>query len=399
MRAFAISLLILLLSITSTSAQDTPSTIVYLHEPVLGELFRVDADGNMTAYSLGVEDTQFTQVSNIAINDAGTQAAYCMTNYRPADSERAQATFIVRDIMAETNLVSVDLGDTASCETGEYNEDQSQITIAHVIYETFFPEQELDPERPSWRLLVMDTSTGEIVHALNGNQDNAPSITFMDREAEQILARTVAFTEGRVYFKAYPYLPTHVSVDNAYIWDITSGEIQPYPALGTGMTDFLPETEELIFGAQSDTLPMPQVMGIGPAYNAIRYQQGIDSTPVTLFESAEETVNSIDFVFDGERILAGLTNTSDMENIQSRWVMLDREGVITGEFDAPEMVRTVIDGAGGLIVLHEEQVPMRFPTSILSYYDGETLTEFWRYEFPEEQESWAGLSLVWASNE
>lgn len=326
-RLLPLALLPLLLAAALPAAAQN-NWYLYLYQVETGELVRLNADGSTQSYSIGLAPGTYVGARQMAFTPDGSRVAFCAVTYAQ-DPAANQTRLIVRDILAQTNLVDADLGAGIGCESGphSFNENYSQLAVGKVNYMPGQPGA--DASRPSWQVLVLDAASGALVASL----DQPAEVNLSQPEAGTLLPLVRSFSGTTITFNPVMYATDMNPNLLSYRWDYAAGTITPdtsgrYAAPGV---ETLP-TGESVWIAENAALPSAEPFGPMPRYNVVMAMDA-SGAPRVIYHNGAETITDVAFIDDGARLGIVLQPSVDFNapvpNIVQRYVAFDRAGNVT----------------------------------------------------------------------
>jgi hypothetical protein len=306
----------------------------YLQNPQRGELLRVTADGTITSYSLGLPQDAYVSSFDMSFNADGSRVAFCQLTYQP-ESPIATAILYVRDIAAQTNLLTLDLGasDGKTCSLGRRAYSSSQVVVGMMNYTPFSANP--DTSQPMWQINIFDVTTGETVSEINASANpievddafgGAPTLPLIQ-----------LFDGSKVIFSFVPFGGDGVFSAPSFEWDIASGTVQPIPHWGKMGMDVL-DTGELVYPDNDPNLPVGTPMGPMGSFNVLRLVEG--SQTRTIYHTADWLIGEARFINHGRQLALWLLpsfnpDAPESNAVGTRWIALDRAGGVTELLTTP----------------------------------------------------------------
>jgi len=325
---YLFALFILALSLVPAAAQDSPPLIT-LYDGNNRQLVQIAADGSQTIRSLGLPDDVHIGAGLMAFTPDASRVAFCYTRYATTPAAN-QTRLIIRDLVAQSNLVEHDLGSTLSCQTSRasFNDDYTRLAYGILNYTQGMPGA--DTSRPAWQLHIIDTTTGAALATL----DQSAEVTLGSGFPSDILPLVRAFTGSTVIFNAVPF-GTDATIDvPVFAWDSLTGAVTPLAAphfSSIAAASFAP-TGEVAYQAEDLALPSAEPFGPTPRWNVILHQTASTAESRRIYHNPAELILDVAFIDDGARLGLVLMPQIDWDNPQPpplRWVALDRAGNLT----------------------------------------------------------------------
>jgi hypothetical protein len=386
-----------LLALMPTLAQD--QWAMYLYNGNAGQLIRVNPDGSQAMLTLALEPNVYLSGFDMAFTRDGARMAYCSVAYPlPTDGSvppPPAAKFILRDINAQSNLLSLDLGTAIGCRTGRraFSGDESQVAVTRINY--YMGDPAADTTQPSWQILLLDAANGNVVRELNAASPSVASVEDLTKGA--ILPYAQYVTENQVVFAAVPYGVGGGGEWNAYVWQFDTDTVQPVPRWGNINMDTLQETGELVWATQDANLPTSQGFGEMPNYNAVKVADKTGEEH-TIFNSPDSLVLDVRFINGGQQVAIELFVPPDPNQptpFQTlKWVALDRNGGVVDLVSNGSGTVSVAPAPNGYVVFNQEIVDLTNGSShfSLTYNAGGQSQTLW-----DSQEQNVFWELAWVT--
>lgn len=321
------------------------------------ELIRVDENGNTQYYEFPVQvgpDVSFD------FSPDGQLITYC-----EADDEATQ--LVMWDIAAERPVWSRNFGPTSACHVSRWGFEPTNEFVTIGIGS----DNDHAGDGPHWRIVVLDVGNGDVVYELNDQMESVIAFGLDVFGDVALLPLVKHFADGEVIFVLDPSLGTASNQLQAYRWTIESGTIELVDYWGSRVTDFLPETGEMLImdfdwaTTHSDTLPRGNSLKLVDA-DGVR----------TLYQQPDLTVLSGMFVNDGQAILV---NGYDSATAVHHFVLITRDGKIQNLEDNAQSFFPM--PARGGFILPEDNYNIDAPTRFqLALYRGDEVTILWELE-------------------
>lgn len=381
LKAFqALSLLSLLISLLGLPIQKLSAQsdwFVYLYDSVNKRLLRVNQDGTSQEFSLGLSENQFFSPWDSAFSPDGNRVVFCSVDF---SLENQGATRLyVRDIVAESNLLEVDLGQTIGCALSRdaISPDASQMVVSVVNYYPGAAELPIDPNLPIWQLFVMDINSGEVLHELNAL---SPSLAAIETPANTpALPNVRYFANNQVIFLDVPYGIGGAPSFPSYLWQIDTGAVSRVVNWESSFLDRL--GNELVWVDIDPNLPAGQSGGPIPSFNILVYVDEAGEKRVIYHDPAWVLTNAR-FINSGRQVAVQLLapfNPDSMDAQSSRWVVLDRSGTVS-DLVSVGNYSEIAPTADGYLLLAVEFLGDNFsnPQSRLLHYNDANAQELWK---------------------
>lgn len=392
MRFVFVTMLIAALSAAVLPASAQSDWTAYLFNATNGQLVQVGPGGEQASYALGnnPDAGQYLSSFNITITPDGKYAAYCLTV--------PQATYILRDIVAEQDVVRADMGSPLSCSAGPHSlsPDGSQIAIARV--NAYRGDPNADPNQPFWSINVIETMTGNPLYELNNRStlvaDPSFDTTFT---SDTILPLIVEMDSSGLVFQAARYA-SEGRMDAAFRWDFASDQYTPVEVWGEYGLSQQTATGEFAYVQLDPALPVGDPGGPISAANIVRLMDKNGSVSTIFVGGADWLPLNTVFVNDGRDLAIMLLESfkfSDDPNVVQRnhWVLLNRDGSSSDIF-LDDDYATVMPVTGGYLLLAQDfqrDQPNTFPTFSLTHASNGVI---WQSPPADTWQSW---ELLWAS--
>lgn len=396
-----LSLVVFTLTLLPVAAQDSPQTwFIYLFDNVNGELIRVYNTGEMEIDSLGLEEGEFANRSDMAISDDGSQIVFCKYTMSESNTTR---TLIVRDIAAQANLLETPLeAGYEGCRPTGFNADGSQFVLGTTAIINFDPQtgQPIAGDAPLWRIQIIDAASGEVLNEINSTMPDMPSFddTFGRITPVPLMADVIEFKSDSVLFRAIPYVGMEVPGElPAWSWNLSDNTVSSVPNVGRINSDYLPQTGELAYPALDESIPAAQPGGPMSQANVINVQTA-DGTIQTIYRNSEEVIISASFVNDGQAVgvtlLEGFDQSNPNDMFTVRHIIVDRGGQVT-DVGQPFEQSIPIEGVpGGAVVVWAVNDAQGYPVTHLASVENGALREIMEYQPPMER-GYSFLEIVW----
>lgn len=323
---------------------------VYLFDSVNKQVVQIDQDGEQETFSIGLGDNEFIGTNEIAVDDLGQHAYYCVRG-NPDMQQLSPSTVRVIEFGNPTPVYEFDLGETIGCRVSAVEDEAGFLAVGVVNYQPF--QEGIDPELPAWQLLLLDTVSGNVVDALNANDPNMPEINDF---GEISYMPTVQQVSSEIIFTAFPWVGMGGGQSfPTFIWNPTDDTVDPIAGWGTVSHDHLLSSDELVYPALDDTLAYGEPNGPLPVANTLHLST--NDMLSTIYTNEEWVIVDSNFVNNGQAVVVTLLSSFSMNAMGStiRFEMIARDGTIT-ELDASyEGYATVRAVPDGFIIMWTEQ--------------------------------------------
>ena len=377
------------------------SWFAYLYNGNSKELVRVNLDGTHESQNLGLDENTFTGGFDMTFNADGSRLAFCAITFaitmRGETQTQPTAWLHVRDLIAQMNLLELDLGEAIGCRTGQeaFSPDGSLLAVALTSQ---FPGNALAESSGSgWRLVVLETATGSIVHELTSQSPEAASV--QNSSYGPTLSYVRYIDDTQVIFAQVPYGVSGVPEAPAYRWQFDPSTVEALTSERWSQfrADTLESTGESVWVAADTSLPAAIPSGPVPPFNVVKLEDSEGEVQV-IYHNPDMTVMDARFINHGQQLAIQLMSPSDFEQnaeVTYQWVALDRTGSAT-ELVSDVTYSTLAAAPEGYLLLRltSEGTDVVTFQSHLDYtvLVGET-TELWASE-PSPGESW---EIAWAA--
>lgn len=387
-KSHRIAILLMLLLVIPVSAQDSSEWWVFLFDQQNQQLVRVNNLGESEEYGLGLADNTFIGGHDLTFTEDGTIAAYCIQNM-PPDSQTAALTVHVRDLAAETDTLTLDVGEGVACRVSAFNEDETLLAVGLARYYPGNPGA--DTTQPAWALLLIDLTTGETVQELNGDMVTLPPVG--NFPLDSFLPEVKILTDEQAIFQAIYFGGELITVP-AFVWDRETGTVEPETS---GMWenfggDFLETTGEVAWMWLDPDRPIGQPGALGPLYNVALVNE------TEIYSDPEWIVLDAKFVNNGQELAIYLLEPYNFDSAtpqpqDNQLIAVSRDSDIRELGTYPSFVQ--FRGApDGLVVLWADAPGDVPPTLHLDYHRSDVVTELWSKQSGHMGISW---QLVWVS--
>lgn len=390
----------LLLIALPASAQDSQNWFIYLFDNINYNLIRVDSTGATETFSLGIDDNSFVNFNDMAINQDGTRVAFCEETRTDMNSILpGQKTVVVRDIVKESNLRTMDYGNPYGCSVSAFSEDSSEIAVSLVNELPYMPNF-VDTPAPTWELQLIDLSTGYLANNIAYYISEMPNASFFGQDVP-LLADVRLWNDHIVRFAGMPYLgtdgPPEVPV---YEWNLKSGSIKEMPpSTGRMNNDYLPGTGELVYAALDDRLASVVPGGPIALANVVNIRDEAGNFR-TIYQNTEWVIAGTTFISDGQSIAISLFGAWDDNNPElsamARYEVLNRDGSIQkieASFEGYKEIAAVPGGA--VLTWTINPTADGYQPTYVAYWDGSFLNTVVEFT-PDYTKGFSPPMLVWS---
>ncbi|MDX2139276.1 MAG: hypothetical protein SF123_14420 [Chloroflexota bacterium] len=367
---YLLVMLLLLLAAMPAAAQDAIPWSVDLLNSSTQEFVRISVDGSQTNIPLGLEPNTFLSGTDMAFTSDGSRAAYC-TFYQ--DPSQGGTVVVMRDLINQTTLWTLPLGNPFGCLVSRFNTDDSLLALGivnHMVDDPAAP-----PNIPPWELRLVDASTGAVVNGLDISQVVVPDDFFRG----MYTPRVHEFTADYAVFMLIPWGTEGIGNMPSYIWRMNEGLVEPIPNWGHFSLDFNP-AGELIWLDYDESLPVGTPGGMMALTNVLRLADKTGETR-TIYHSPDWLPFDAHFVNSGREILISMVGSfnPDTPDVQPgvRLILLDRAGAVreVGMYGSFVMTAPAPDG---FVVLSSEVTDGTTPPPIhLDYVNAEGTRRLW----------------------
>lgn len=401
--ALLVMITVLFTAILPASAQE--QWTAYLFNSNTAQLVQVGPEGEQAAYSLGVNPDagEYLGGFDLAITPDGARAAFCfVTSVPSADGNLTnQATYVLRDIVAQKDIARLDMGKPLSCRTGvaAFNPDASRVALAKV--NSFPGDPNVDPDLPLWSLQIIDAVTGAVLSELNQRSPQlvAEGIDPMMVNSP-ILPLVVNVDDAGLIFTAAMFA-SEGRLNTAFRWDFAANTVtlaEPWGKYGLSRQG---ATGEFAYADFDPALPVGEPGGPMANNNLVRVRAA-DSTDTTVFVGGSDWVvtNTI-FVNEGRdlaiSLLESFAPTNDPQYTQKiRWALLRRDGSLTDLLVTPDYSAVVPVGSSYLLleIQVDRSQPNTFPSYMLTVAEGTEQRLIWQSPAASAFQNW---EIAWAT--
>jgi hypothetical protein len=365
------------LSLSSAAAQSPTPWSILLYNTADGALVRVDLDGGVETYDLGLPQPPLLGPRQIAISDDGARAAYCLHDGR-------QTTLIVRDLALGVALVEQPMPNGMTCSVAPGAFDQRGRLAVAVFSEA--------GQQNDWEIRLIDTG-GAVVD----------SLTAAALAADDLIIRPQVrdFRSDALIFAAVPYGIGGAPDADAYRWQLDSDTVTPMPHWGAFIFDQLDATGEQVWAQADPLLPSGNPGAPIRPFNALRLVDP-DGGERLIYHCPDWILIDALFVTDGQALAFQLlepVGQADERAQMTRWLTLTRDGVVrdVGVFSA-ESRPVMANAPGGDVLLWAEAGADDFAHAAarLDYFDGTSTRMLWKVTLPPKtgENPWA---ILWAA--
>ncbi len=364
------------LSMSSAAAQTPASWSILLYNAADGALVRVDLDGAVETYELGLPPQLSPR--QIAISDDGARAAYCLHDGR-------RTTLTVRDLALGSALIEQTLPAGITCSTAPGGFDERGRLAISVFRERGQPND--------WEIRVID-STGAVLTSLNASA--------LESLAETgIRPQVRSFRADALILAALPFGVGGTPDADAYRWVLDTNTVTPEPHWGAFIFDQLAATSEQVWAQVDPLLPQGNPGAPIRPFNTLHLVDR-DGSERLIYHCPDWILIDALFVADGQALALQLLEPVDQAGERgqmTRWLTLSREGIVrdVGVFRA-ESRPALVNAPGGhaLLWAEREADESAFSAVRLDYFDGAVVRRLWKETLlPETGENpW---TIVWTA--
>lgn len=328
----------LMISIPVVGAQAS-NWSTWLYNRDNGRMLRIDANGTILEdITLPLLQNHPVYSYNVAVSHDGNLISY--TVYSP---DMFTTQFLTYDIRVDDIIQTYSPGRI----TGD-SIDFLGIANAYNDFDTAFAYG-YAVEGAGWQIVVLDypgrreafrlRSTDSIVTAAGVPADLLWTPVVRRYTGTEITFSMIASgTEGQPEY-------------DAYVWNTVLGNIQKSIAYPTLMSDSFNPSGEIIspalderLGNQINTLPIPYQL------NSIQVYDPTTGGSFPFFSDAKLTINNVEFIENGRRILINAFDVNDTTSADPRfWAVLERSGQLISYMPIPKDSRSVAGLADGFI--------------------------------------------------
>ncbi|MEZ4669245.1 MAG: hypothetical protein R3E39_15170 [Anaerolineae bacterium] len=378
----------------------------YLYTSNNSQLVQVGPDGERAKYSLGVniEAGEWVNGFDLAVTPDGARVAFCfVTNTTSADgtSLKTQATYVLRDIAAEQDIVRLDMGSPLSCLTGEtaFNPAGTSLTLAKV--NSYPGDPNTDPNTPYWSLQIIDPLTGDVQAELNQHSPQLAAIgidPFLT--TNPIIPLVLSFDDSGVIFTVAPFA-SEGRLDAAYRWDFTSGAVIPATPWDKYGLSRQTASGEFVYADLDPALPVGEPGGPMANNNVVRVQDTTGAPRTVFIGGSDWIVVNTAFVNQGRdlaiNLLQSFVPSNDPQATQQlRWILLRRDGTQVELYADPDYAELAAVDNGYILLMQDFQrdQPNTYPSYNLIYGDGNEQRVIWELPPIISYQNW---EIVWGT--
>lgn len=319
----------------------------FLYNSFENTLVQVTEAGQTQEIRLAVPEGSFLGGRDLAFSADGSIRAFCALMSTETGST-ARLTIEAAD-PAGSPVIELEMPEAAACQPTF--SDSGELMVLALLSSTG------DQSEPfSWQLTVMSARDGVTQSTLTSAE--MP-------EGDQpwprgLVIPIVRHFDGReVTFALYPYATEGPAVVPSYRWSTDTGAITPIEGWGNLFQDYLPETGELAYAVEDQSLPMGNPGGPMPSSNVVRVQSADGTARNVYLSGADWVIGSLGFVDGGRSLAIQLIQSWDFEQPDMhqavRWILLDRAGNTTDvPFEADFL--DVVGATDGYAVLLADNV-------------------------------------------
>jgi hypothetical protein len=387
-----------LLAVGSAAAQaPTEGQVTYLLDAGQNDLIFVNADGSAQSVPLGLGENEFISQSDMVVSEDGNLLAFC--KYLPSEDQTLR-TLVMRDLQAETNVWTREGMPMSGCRPGAFSPDGQLLAVG-------FAEDSLTTSNPdAWSLELLNTSTGETVHALEGSSDALPDFTEMTEfgfeEGFTVMPDVQHLNADTVIFWAVPFIGRDAPGQfPAISWNYQSGDVQQVEGWGHLNLDYLPATGELAYSMLDESQAAAVPSGPLPQANAVVVRDASGAETV-VYRNSDWIVMDVTFVNNGRQLAVQLLSALDQSDPSTgemssvRYELVSRDGTVTqvpGEYQSATSIANADGGAWLYWTDHDPMQPDP-PIAHVDYFNGTDLQSIW-VQTPPESEIISFYNLLW----
>ena len=309
-------------------------------------LVQIFDDGSQVMHDLELTEEYQVYWGHIAVNPAGTLAAYCMIDYTQESTESPPlntVTLTLRDLQTASTIAQIDLGNADDCRLSEasFSTDGSRFAVGLLA-----PFQ---GSGPIWQVLVFDATSGKQIHELNADSPLVESVTVDDGAA--VMPDPRFFEGDTLVFGLMYWFTEGPPTSPAMQWNMADGTLTDVTDRWEHVSfDFLPETGEMVWIEQNANLPFGNPGGPMMAGNVVNVADSSGQTQ-TIYFNGEYIITHARFIDDGQRVAVALLESFDYESDAPEpqeylWVAVRRDGSVE-ELVPPSLDYSEIRGVPG----------------------------------------------------
>jgi len=394
-RFLVIMLAVLAFSAAVPAMAQVDPWFAYLYNQTTKELLRVYQDGTQQSFNLGLDENTYVSGFDMGFTYTGSQVAFCTVQY-PPDGSLGTATLVVRDIEAQTNLQTLDLGKAIGCRVGQQGYGGMMDSILSVSLVRYMPgDPNADTSQPAWQILLLEPYMGMTLFELNANSPEVAAAGITN--PGPMLPYVQRIDASSVIFAAVPYGIGGGAEWPAYRWKINES-VEAVQIWGNVSLDTLSLTDEKVWVSADPNQPAAQPFGPIPPYNIVKLADRNDEEQV-IYYNGEWVVADAKFINNGRQVAVLLMSGADANDPNppqiNKWVAIDRNGNVTdlyGEhFYAP--LAAAPDGYV-ILDLTEPAEGETIRTYTLVYGTDAGQTTLWSVQLEDFSRSW---EIAWAA--
>jgi hypothetical protein len=308
----------------TASADGEWSVYLLNQDPV--ELVQVSHDGTVRAFDLGVRDIG-TFGGQIAVAADGSEAAYCQTAVANDGAVDAYPVvkLIIRDFETNSTRVETEIGSSDGCRINSqsYSADHALLAVGLINPST-------TPEDTFWRLLIIDTSTGQIVHELNSESAIAVANGQSVGLSNYFMPEPRLVSDNEIIFTQIAWRSDGLPVGDGVRWNWVDNTLTRAANWGNHTVDSIMETGELVWAGYDIARPAADPGGPIPQSNVV-YVKDASGTVIPVFYTEDYVIIDTLFINNGQEIAVFMLEGFDPENPPqgnqpTQWVAVDRAG-------------------------------------------------------------------------
>lgn len=375
------ALALLALTIAAPAAAQQSNWSLVLLDTVSGGLLRVSLDGTQTPIDLSKPADAYVGQKSIDFTDDGSHVAYCTVT---DSADGAFVTLYAKAVNDAAPLFSIELGKSDGCWI-TYSRDGSQIAAGVVRHYPGDPSA--DPNIPTWQLLVFDAASGQQLYEVNPVKNSASF------DAGRALMPEVRYFAGDlIVFAGIPWGTEGFPISPAYLWQTSSGALQPVDRWWRGGWDTLAFTGELTWVELDPNLPAAEPGGPVSQGNVVKLADD-GGNEVTVYADPDWIILDTKFIDNGRQLAIQELQAFDPNSTAGqaiRWIALDRTGQVT-QLASSVGYSQVAAAPDGYAILQASDSGAS-PTMTLEYQSGRETTTLWQ----QQTGGGANWMILWA---
>jgi hypothetical protein len=378
----------------------------YLFNSNTAQIVQVGPEGEQAAYSLGVNPDAGEYLSgfDLSITADGARAAFCfVSNVPSADGSTltTQATYVLRDIVAQQDIVRLNMGSPLTCLTGKnaFSPDESRLALAKV--NSFPGDANADPNTPFWSLQIIDPLTGVAFAELNQR-----SLQLVAEDIDPMLANNpmiplvITTGDNGLIFTAGMFA-SEGRLGTAFRWDFNANTLTPVEPWGKYGLSYQGAMGEFAYADFDPALPVGEPGGPMANNNLVRVRAADGADTTVFVGGADWVVTNTVFVNEGRDLAISLLESfvpnNDPQSTQKiRWVLLKRDGSLVDLYTDPDYSALVPVSAGYLLLAQDfpRDQSATFPSYTLTVAEGTEQRLIWQ---SPAVEGWQNWEIAWAT--